>query len=189
MHHTDPALTMMGCLLQVGIVVVEDALLGGKVERSAHSPASRLLCLAHAAPIVLPPSFHRPSIVLPSSFLLPRAIVLGNTLHKTAVLAGLGCFLTALFSSTSTSRTTLPLAGLSLSSGLAYDLLWQNDPLCQYQVAKSPADLAAVSPRALPLAEDFTVLVRRDDGARRILHNTIMVAATGFALWRFRQAS
>jgi predicted dienelactone hydrolase len=120
-------------------------------------------------------------------FPLHRSIRIGNTLHKTAVLSGLGA-LVAGGASLSLQHVITPLASLSLCCGLSYNVFWHGDPLCQYQVARDGSDLDQVSVAALPAeADDLTVLQRRDDRVRRVLHNSLMLSATFYALYKLRQ--
>ncbi|EGD78747.1 hypothetical protein PTSG_01726 [Salpingoeca rosetta] len=114
-----------------------------------------------------------------------RAIALGNTFHKTAVLAGLGGLI-----GTSANRLRIPalgLLGLSVTCALAYDLDWQRDFLCKYQVHKDRSSPPIVCQFLAPGAE-ATVLVRRDDSARKVLHNTIAFLALAAATFTAHRA-
>lgn len=76
---------------------------------------------------------------------------------------------------------SLGLLGVSLTCALAYDLDWQHDFLCKYQVHRDRTRPPIVCQYLSPGSE-ATVLMRRDDSARKILHNIIALAALGTAL-------
>eukprot|EP01137_Pigoraptor_chileana_P017992 Opistho-2@76823 len=107
------------------------------------------------------------------------AIRLGNIMHKTAVLAGLGCLSAGIVSRLlplSPLAVALPCGLMSVSSVLVYDLSWRTDPCCKYQV-----DWDGTEFQNLPIErlrnKSPVVLVRRDDSARKVLHNTVATSA------------
>jgi hypothetical protein len=54
-------------------------------------------------------------------------------MHKSAVLCGLACLgLSA--TRLSFTRVILPLGAATAISAVAYDISWQRDPMCKYQV-------------------------------------------------------
>ncbi|EDQ87887.1 uncharacterized protein MONBRDRAFT_26931 [Monosiga brevicollis MX1] len=114
------------------------------------------------------------------------SIQVGNLMHKTAVLASLGCLVGGAMHAP-LKTVLLPLGGLGLLCGISYDLGWQDDPMAAYQVLKRP-DAPELTSVQLPAhLDDFTVLVRRDDSVRRVLHNTLMLAAGAFLFFRWRR--
>ena len=114
-----------------------------------------------------------------------RWIAVGNCLHKTAVLAGFG----SLFSGNvwpDKDWVTFPLGFSSIVCAGVYAVSWQFDPCCKYQVEYNTRKL-----QRLPL-HDLTssspiVLVRKDDRLRKLLHNSVSLAAGAYCVWRFYQ--
>ncbi|XP_074647223.1 transmembrane protein 11-A, mitochondrial-like [Tubulanus polymorphus] len=110
-------------------------------------------------------------------------ITVGNCLHKTAVLAGLSSFIVAAALPTA-SFGYIPLGCTSVVCSSVYAISWQFDPCCKYQVEYNPKKL-----QKLPLhnlgSSSPVVLVRKNDRRRKILHNSISLAAGAFCIWKF----
>ncbi|XP_078611509.1 transmembrane protein 11, mitochondrial-like [Branchiostoma floridae x Branchiostoma japonicum] len=133
-----------------------------------------------------------------------RWIMIGNCLHKTAVLAGLSCALsTAIPSDYMFGHMGLPsvprLLGttydvFSLCSGVVsfacaalYEVSWQSDPCCKYQVEYDARNLAGLPLHSLTSASPV-VLVRKDNTARRRLHSvctTVAALCCGLRIYRW----
>eukprot|EP00056_Hartaetosiga_gracilis_P002231 m.51818 g.51818 ORF g.51818 m.51818 type:complete len:166 (+) comp10967_c0_seq1:112-609(+) len=95
------------------------------------------------------------------------AIEIGNRLHKTAVLSGLGALVVGVFSGKQFETVCFALGGLSAVCSLWYMADWQFDPLCKYQVAPLGVQMPQVE------AKELTIIERKDDSARKVLHTTI----------------
>jgi hypothetical protein len=109
-------------------------------------------------------------------------IACGNCLHKTGVLTGLSSLACVAFWP-QRLEFSAPLAGVSLLCAGVYAASWQWDPCCKYQVE---TDMSRVP--KLPLHSLTTttpvILVRKDDKRRKILHNTIALAAAGICAYK-----
>ena len=84
----------------------------------------------------------------------------------------------------------VPLCGLGLSCATLYDVSWQFDPCCRYQVDHQGRELTHVPSHEL-YCQSPVVLVLRNDKYRRRLHNTLAVAAVaavGWSLYRHLQS-
>jgi len=115
------------------------------------------------------------------------AIRMGNAMHKTAVISGVTC-LALNWTPLPFKYITLPLGLVSTISAVSYALTWQGDPLCKYQIDATGNELAAVAPSGLPVLQPgVTILVRRDDTVRRILHNTIAASCAIACAFRLRK--
>ena len=115
-----------------------------------------------------------------------RSIQLGNALHKTSVLTGLG-FWPALWLDAPFERTLLPLCAASAGCCLLYDLFWQRDPLCKYQIDSHGDRMVDVPSDMIKDGTSYVLLIRRDDSARKVLQRTIalgVVAYCGLKLQR-----
>ena len=114
-----------------------------------------------------------------------RWITFGNFLHKTAVLASFGCLATLPFTPPHLTRyTCLPLGLVGFSCAVFYDLSWQFDPCCQYQVDYRGEELTHIPSHELN-SRSPVVLVRRNDVYRKILHTTLALAVAAYFSWRF----
>ena len=112
-----------------------------------------------------------------------RWITVGNCLHKTAVLGGMVALMTGV-TWKDYGFLYFPLGFSSLVCAGVYAVSWQFDPCCKYQVEYDSSQL-----QKLPLhnltSSSPVVLVRRDDTRRKILHNTIALAAGAYCSWQF----
>eukprot|EP00049_Salpingoeca_infusionum_P000583 m.41044 g.41044 ORF g.41044 m.41044 type:complete len:172 (+) comp10502_c0_seq2:191-706(+) len=113
-----------------------------------------------------------------------RTIQLGNMFHKTAVLAGLGSLLFHL-SPIHYAKASLPLGAVSFTCASLYNFVWSKDSLYRYQLDKEGVELENC--QGLPKGE-FTVIFQREDGARKVLHNTMSLCAIGFCVWKAYKA-
>eukprot|EP00047_Mylnosiga_fluctuans_P023260 m.135060 g.135060 ORF g.135060 m.135060 type:complete len:157 (-) comp9524_c0_seq3:2627-3097(-) len=119
---------------------------------------------------------------------LDRSIQVGNFLHKTAVLSGLA-FTCASFARGQQFffRLVMPLGVICVGCAGFYDMLWQQDPLCQYQLDHTGDELVNIPTSELKPSTPYAVLVFRDNTARKVLHNTfaiITMAVATLRLWR-----
>ena len=113
-----------------------------------------------------------------------RWIRAGNFLHKSAVLASLGALVTGPFLPPRIALfTSLPVGVFGVLCAFAYDLSWQFDPCCKYQVDYRGQELAKVPSHELQ-SRTPVVLVRRNDKYRKILHNTLALLVAGCVSWR-----
>ena len=98
-------------------------------------------------------------------------IQVGNFLHKTSVLSGLSCLLVPLICPFRYQHYfSIPLSTMNLACTTLYDLSWQYDPCCKYQVERNTKILEQLQMHDLETANPV-VLVRRDDKYRKRLHN------------------
>jgi len=112
-----------------------------------------------------------------------RWIAVGNLLHKSGVLMGLAGVLSAPM--VQQPALTLPLAFMSSAAVGIYQLCWYCDPCSQYQVEKNVSRLKDTLPFSRLSAATSVVLVRREDRARRWLHNSSAAAALLASAWLF----
>ena len=75
------------------------------------------------------------------------------------------------------------MVAISTSCALAYNLDWQHDLLCKYQVHRGGARPVPLVCQYLSPGSEATILLRRDDSARKMLHNLISLAALSGALY------
>ena len=101
------------------------------------------------------------------------AVMIGNFFHKTAVLSGIACIITNLIPMRPVQLAVLPLGATALTCVTLYDLSWSSDPICKYQRDANPSSLSQVPSSSLNPSGQYVVFVRRDDSARKTLHNTI----------------
>ncbi|KAM5292621.1 transmembrane protein 11, mitochondrial-like [Ctenodactylus gundi] len=114
-------------------------------------------------------------------------ITVGNCLHKTAMLAGTACLFTPLALSLDYSHYISLLTGmLSLACCTLYGISWQFDPCCKYQV-----EYDAYKRSRLPLhtltSSAPVMLVLKDDLHRKILPNTIALAALVYCVKKIHE--
>lgn len=103
-----------------------------------------------------------------------RWIAVGNFLHKVSVLSGLSCLVTSI--RTDRAYIILPLGITSFVCAGVYMVSWQYDPCCKYQVETDLRRLEKIPLHKLSSSSPV-ILVRKDDSRRKILHNTIALAA------------
>jgi len=118
---------------------------------------------------------------------LARTIQLGNTMHKGAVLSGFGCIFCSLIPRRGASWMMLPLGMMSTTFMVLYGLFWQGDPLAKYQIDENAHDAGALPTDALKSSSSYAVFVRRDDTARKFLHNTFGLVSAAVCVYRFPQ--
>lgn len=109
-----------------------------------------------------------------------RWITVGNFLHKTSVLTGGICLLTL---RTNKAYLILPLGFTSVVCAGVYMISWQFDPCCKYQVETDIRRLDRLPLHKLGSSSPV-VLVRKDDTRRKILHNTLAVAALSVCCYK-----
>ena len=116
-----------------------------------------------------------------------RWIRVGNFLHKSAVLASLGALITLPFlPRTIGNFTAIPLGVFGVSSAGLYDISWQFDPCCKYQVDYKGSELARIPSHELQ-SRTPVVLIRRNDKYRKVLHNSLALIFTAYIGWRLYQ--
>ena len=116
-----------------------------------------------------------------------RWIRVGNFLHKSAVLASLGALITLPFlPRTIGNFTAIPLGVFGVSSAGLYDISWQFDPCCKYQVDYKGSELARIPSHELQ-SRTPVVLIRRNDKYRKVLHNGLALIFTAYIGWRLYQ--
>lgn len=114
-----------------------------------------------------------------------RWIKLGNFFHKGAVVINLSTLVLAPFLSHHLNLYALTSCGL-LGVGFAciYNISWQFDPCCKYQV-----DWVGRQLRSIPSEELTTttpvVIIRRNDNYRKVLHTSLAVVVIGYLGWRW----
>lgn len=120
-----------------------------------------------------------------------RWIQVGNFLHKSAVLASLGALVSFPFLSPSVSVfTAVPVGVFGVCCAGFYDVSWQFDPCCKYQVDRHGRDLARIPSHELHSRTPI-VLVRKNDQYRKLLHNSlslVVVAYLGWQLYKYLQS-
>ena len=129
-------------------------------------------------------------IIVPKVFgdQVSRWIRVGNFIHKCSVLCSLGCLVSPLALPPS-NRTTISmtLGSLSLLLTALYDILWQFDPICNYQVEYDSHPLAKVPLERLTSPSPI-ILVYKDDRFRKVLHNVGSLAVCiymGYKAYQF----
>jgi hypothetical protein len=96
-------------------------------------------------------------------------IYLGNFLHKTSVISGLLCITMNAAQLYWTPAVIVP-GLLSVGCMALYMLSWQFDPCCKYQPETDPFRLKGFPIHALRSCSPL-VLVKHDDGPRKVLHS------------------
>lgn len=110
-----------------------------------------------------------------------RWITIGNGLHKISVLSGLGCLVASAV--VKERAVVLSLGFTSFICAGVYAASWQFDPCCKYQVENDIRRLDRLPLHKLSTSSPI-VLVRKDDNRRKILHNTIAMAAVSLCCWK-----
>ena len=114
-------------------------------------------------------------------------IQVGNCLHKLSVLSGLSCLLSPLVCPDRYQLyLTLPLSSVNLVCTTLYDLSWQYDPCCKYQVEHNTRRLEQLQLQTLSTSMPV-VLVRRDDKYRKRLHNFLSACVLSYVGWKAYQ--
>lgn len=110
-------------------------------------------------------------------------IQMGNFLHKAGVLSGLGCIISELtFPLRFKNTFCIPMGAISLSCITLYNISWQYDPCCKYQVEQDRQTLEKLEIENL--TSSVVVLTRRDDKYRKRLHNIVGIFVTGMLSWK-----
>ena len=109
---------------------------------------------------------------------ISRWIQAGNFIHKSSVICSLGCLVSP-FILPPNNRTivSMALGGTSLLLTAVYDISWQFDPCCKYQVEYDSHNLVKVPLEELTSPSPI-VLVYKDDQYRKILHNVASLAVS-----------
>ena len=116
-----------------------------------------------------------------------RWIRVGNFLHKSAVLATLGALITVPFLPGAVRNvTSIPLGVVGVCSAAVYNVSWQFDPCCKYQVDYKGSELARIPSHELQ-SQTPVVLVRKNDKYRKILHNSLALIFSAYLGWRLYQ--
>ncbi|XP_064618489.1 transmembrane protein 11-B, mitochondrial-like [Lineus longissimus] len=112
-----------------------------------------------------------------------RWISVGNCLHKTAVLTGFGSLAIGLMYPQH-GYLYMPLGFTSVICSGVYAVSWQFDPCCKYQIEYDSRKL-----QRLPLhnlsSSSPVVLIRKDDTRRKVLQNSLSLAAGIYCGWQF----
>eukprot|EP00039_Didymoeca_costata_P012330 m.176917 g.176917 ORF g.176917 m.176917 type:complete len:187 (-) comp15449_c0_seq3:3725-4285(-) len=116
---------------------------------------------------------------LPLGSQIARSIQCGNFLHKCSVLSGLGCFVFGLMRNQTALKLTLGCASSSITCATLYGAFVQADPVSKYQIDETGEEARDIPSKYMPSLSSFVVLVRRDDTARKFLHNGLGL----FSLW------
>ena len=107
-------------------------------------------------------------------------IRVGNFLHKSAVLSSLATLAITPFIPVRVSLfTSIPLGVFGISCATIYDVSWQFDPCCKYQVDYRGRELTKIPSRDIHTPSPV-VLVRRNDKYRKIVHNAMSVIVMGY---------
>ena len=116
-----------------------------------------------------------------------RWIRFGNFLHKSAVLSTLGTLVTLpMLPANIGYYTAVPIGVFGVCCAGLYDLSWQFDPCCKYQVDYKGTQLTKVPSHELH-SRSPVVLVRHNDKYRRRLHNILSLVVTGYFGWKLYQ--
>ena len=117
-------------------------------------------------------------------YLLCRWIRFGNFLHKAAVIACLGGLATApLVPHTLFGYVCVPLGVVGVGSAVVYDVSWQFDPCCKYQVDHDGVELNHIPSHELH-SPSPVVLIFKNDKHRKRLHNILALATCALFGWR-----
>ena len=111
---------------------------------------------------------------------------MGNFLHKSGVLFGLGALTTAAFLPSPYHIYFSCASGVcSLISVGLYNLSWNGDPCCKYQVDYQAMVLSKIPSKEFTKKNKMVVLVRRNDIYRRRLHNSVALLVLGVLGFQF----
>ena len=111
---------------------------------------------------------------------ISRWIQVGNFIHKSSVICSLGCLVSPLIlPANNRTMISMSLGGTSLLLTAVYDVSWQFDPCCKYQVDYDSHSLVKVPLERLTLPSPI-VLVYKDDRYRKILHNVASLAVCAY---------
>ena len=114
-------------------------------------------------------------------------IQIGNFLHKNGVLSGLGSVIISItFPKRYRNYFYIPVGIISLACISLYNISWQYDPCCKYQVEYDTRTLEKLE--IDNLRSSVVVLKRRDDTYRKRLHNivgTIVVCLFAWKIYKF----
>ena len=114
-----------------------------------------------------------------------RWIKFGNFLHKSAVLASIGSLiLLPTLPRHLTLYISLPLGVFGITCATLYNVSWQFDPCCKYQVDWQGKELSDIPSHELT-ATSPVVLVRRNDIYRKILHSSLAFIVFGYITWKW----
>ena len=110
-------------------------------------------------------------------------IQMGNFLHKSGVITGLGSiFVGIAFPQRYRSYFYIPVGIASLTCISLYNISWQYDPCCKYQVEYDTRTLERLE--IDNLKSSVVVLKRRDDKYRKRLHNVVGALVLCLFTWR-----
>ena len=113
-----------------------------------------------------------------------RWIKFGNFLHKSSVIANLGTLiLLPLVPGHLTNYIPIPLGIFGISCAFVYNISWQYDPCCKYQVDWYGDEIARVPSHELSTRSPV-VLVRRNDIYRKVLHTSLSLVICSYFIWR-----
>lgn len=114
-----------------------------------------------------------------------RWIKTGNFLHKAAVLSNLGMLILApLMPRHLTLYVLTPLGSFGVGCALLYNISWQFDPCCKYQVDWSGEAIQSVPSDEIGTTTPI-ILVQRNDIYRKILHTSLAVIVVGYLSWKW----
>ncbi len=113
-----------------------------------------------------------------------RWIKVGNFLHKSAVITSIMTLCVSPLISTHISLfTTFPLGIMGISSAVLYNISWQYDPCCKYQVDYRGKEVTRIPSHDIH-SPSPVVLVRRNDKYRKVLHNSLSLVVLGYMGWK-----
>ncbi|XP_011404821.1 PREDICTED: transmembrane protein 11, mitochondrial-like [Amphimedon queenslandica] len=113
-----------------------------------------------------------------------RWIKTGNFLHKSSVLSCLSSFLfIPLLPKAYNMYFIVPVGLYGVGSALVYNLSWQFDPCCKYQVDWYGQELMNVPSGELTTTTPV-VLVKRNDIYRKVLHSLLAATVGAYIAWR-----
>ncbi|XP_002165461.1 transmembrane protein 11, mitochondrial [Hydra vulgaris] len=111
-------------------------------------------------------------------------IQVGNFLHKTSVLTGISFLITPLvFSVRLQPYVLIPLSSVNILCTTLYDLSWQFDPCCKYQIELNARKIEQLQSQTLSSATPL-ILVYKDDKYRKRLHNILSCCILATISWK-----
>eukprot|EP00053_Salpingoeca_punica_P009554 m.85576 g.85576 ORF g.85576 m.85576 type:complete len:183 (-) comp15059_c0_seq1:128-676(-) len=113
-----------------------------------------------------------------------RSIQIGNFFHKTAVLTGLTGVIAGLASPL--RKALVPAGAASVLCAITYNLAWKSDPMSKFQIDRTGEGVQNVPVDRLDTRDHYIVLVRRDDGVRVKLHNTLALLVCLAGAYHYR---